>query len=436
MIGPMRVSRVSLGSRAALGSLVLLGSVLGLADPASAAPAAPVRVHLECEESGRTKACPAFMLGLIDANKALIEAPRASADVVIYSTANEIAQVDRLHLRFVGTVAGAPPVIELDVDLDTRGTDDEQRAQLEPAFLRGIALYVAARYPDIVTVTIAAPSEVATKTPHTTPWGVSLAFGGFGNRTAKYKSANGYGELEVTRVTRSARSLFSFSGNYGLNYQPPIVLEDGTKVSLDTDQWSVSGALGHGWLYDPCWSFGAISRIEREDPKGQYRYASGTFAAVEWDKYAADDPRGNRLAVLYKAGYRVERYNLQNELGQSFAQYPWHGITASGNVRKDKVSFGLSLSAQAEMLHPKRRHNLTASPYVEIKLGGHVDVSASFSVTKREMPAPDESKIDPLDFAQQSRLSYAEPLSINTSLNLTIHWDRTNGARNDRFNDI
>ena len=35
-----------------------------------------------------------------------------------------------------------------------------------------------------------------------------------------------------------------------------------------------------------------------------------------------------------------------------------------------------------------------------------------------------------------SRLSYAEPLSINGSLNLTIHWDRTNGARNDRFSDI
>ncbi|MBL0214959.1 MAG: hypothetical protein IPQ07_13870 [Myxococcales bacterium] len=419
--------------RAALTTLVLL---LALARVASAAPATPVRVHIECEEQGRTKACPAFMLGLIDANKALIEAPRANADVVIYSTANEIAQVDRLHLRFVGTVAGAPPVIELDVDLDTRGTDDEQRAQLEAAFLRGMALYVAARYPDIVTVTFAAPSEATAAEPQTTPWGVSLTFGGYGNRTAKYKSANGYGELEVTRVTRRSRSLLSLSGNYGLNYQPPLQLDDGTEVSLDTKQWSVGGGIGHGWLYDPCWSFGAISRIERDDPKGQYRYASGTFAAVEWDKYPADDPRGNRLAVLYKAGYRVERYNIPNELGQSFAQYPWHGVTASGNVRKDKVSFGLSLSAQAEMLHPRRRHNLTASPYVEIKLGGHIDVSASFSITKREMPAPDETKIDPLDFALLSRLSYAEPLSINTSLNLTIHWDRTNGARNDRFNDI
>ena len=105
-------------------------------------------------------------------------------------------------------------------------------------------------------------------------------------------------------------------------------------------------------------------------------------------------------------------------------------------MRKDKISYGLSLSAEAEMIHPGRRHHLTASPYIEMQIGGHVDVSASFSITKREVPAPDESMIDPSDFALLSRLSYAEPLSINGSLNLTIHWDRTNGARNDRFEDI
>lgn len=417
-------------------ALLSIAIVLGLARAAQAGPAAPLRVHVECEDMGRTKACPAFLLGIIDANKVLIDAPRAAADVVVYSVANEIAQVDRLHLRFVGTVTGAPSVIELDVDLDTRGTDDEQRAQLEPAFLRGMALFVAARYPTIVGVTFGVPEEVSTVTPDTTPWGIALSVGGSGNRTAKYKSANGYGELELTRVTRTARSVLSLSGSYGLNYQPPLRLDDGTTVDLNTKQWSMSGDLGHGWLYDPCWSFGVVTRIHGEDPNGQYRYNTGTFAAVEWDKYPADDPRGNRLAVLYKAGYRAERYNIPNLLGESFAQFPWHGITASGNVRKDKVSFGLSLSAQAEVIHPTRRHNLSASPYIEIQLGGHVDVSASFSITKREMPAPDESKIDPLDFAQQSRLSYAEPLSINSSLNLTIHWDRTNGARNDRFNDI
>ena len=417
-------------------AVVVLAILLGIARASLAAPATPVRVDVECEEYGRTKACPAFLLGFIDENKVLLASPRADADVVVYVAANEVAQLDRVHLRFVGSIKGAPPVIELDVDLDTRATDDEQRAQLEPAFLRGMALFVAARFPKVVTVAFGAPEDVATIAPRTTPWGIALSLGGNGNRTAKYKSASGYVDLELTRLTRRSRSVASFSGSYGLNYQPPLMLDDGTTVSLDTHQYNYGGGIGHAWLYDDCWSFGGVTRIERDDPKGQYRYTSGSFVGVEWDKYPADDPRGNRLAVLYKAGYKVERYNIRNVDRERFAQYAWHGITASGTLRKDKVSVGVSLSAQAELIHPSRRHNLSASPFVEVQLGAHVDLNVSFSVLKREIPAPDETLIDPSDFALLSRLSYAEPLSINGSLNLTIHWDHTNGARNDRFSDI
>ena len=94
------------------------------------------------------------------------------------------------------------------------------------------------------------------------------------------------------------------------------------------------------------------------------------------------------------------------------------------------------MSAGGELLKPTRRHDLSASPYVEIQLGDRVDLSFSFSFTKRELPVPDESLIDPSDYTQLSRLSYAEPFSMNGSLDITIQWDRTNGARNDRFSDI
>ena len=403
---------------------------------AATASADPVRVTVECEQTGRTKACPAFLLGFIDASKAMLQAPRANADVVVYASANEVALVDRLHLRFVSKLQGPPSVIELDVDLDTRGTDDEQRAQLEPAFLRGMALYIATRYPDSVKVVIEPPDETATVVKSTTPWGIALSFGGSGNRTERYKSANAYGDVELTRTTKDLRLLAALNGNYGLNFQPPLVLDDGTEVSLDTRQWSYGGGVGGGYLLDPCWSVGAVVRQERQDPKGQYRYDAQLLAGVEWDKYQADDPRGNRLAVLYKVGTRIERYNIRNVIGERFAAYPWHGIVASGSLRKDKVTVGLSVSALLEVIHPERRHALSASPYVEVQIGGHIDLSASFSITKRELPAPDETLIDPADYAALSRLSYAEPLSINGSLNLTIHWDRTNGARNDRLEDL
>jgi hypothetical protein len=417
-------------------TVMLLCVLIGFASPLHAGPAAPLRVAIECESYGRTKACPAFLLGFLDTHKVLLQSPRASADVILYVTANEIALVDRLHLRFVGTVPGAPHVLEIDVDLDTRADDDTQRAQLEPAFLRGLALSVAARHPAAVTIEFAAPEGLEIATPDTTPWGVALALGGSGSRTERYKSFNAYSELEVSRLTPTLRIEASIGASGSLNRQPALITEDGTRVSLDTEQWGVGAGAEGAWLYSKCWSFGAASRISRDDPKGQFRYSSSTVAGVEWDRYAADDPRGNRLAVLYYAGYKVERYNIRNEIGERFAHYPVHGLIASGTLRRDKVSIGLSLSANSELLHPTRRHNLSASPYVEIQLGGHVDLNMSFSITKRELPAPDETQIDPADFEQLSRLSYAEPLSINGTLNLTIHWDRTNGARNDRFSDI
>lgn len=415
---------------------VIVCVLLGLARPLHAAPASPLRVAIECEEYGRTKACPAFLLGFLDTHKVLLQSPRAAAEVIVYVNANEIALVDRLHLRFVSTVPGAPHELEIDVDLDTRADDDAQRAQLEPAFLRGLVLAVAARHPGSVTVAFTPPEGLEDVTPDTTPYGLALALGGSGSRTERYKSFNGYIELAVSRLTRTMRMQAEVGASGSLNRQPALVTEDGTRLSLDTEQWSIYGGAVGAWLYSKCWSFGSALRVARDDPKGQFRYATSALVGVEWDKYAADDPRGNRLAILYYAGYKVEGYNLRNELGERFAQYPVHAIIASGSLRKDKVSLGLSVQANGEIIHPSRRHNLSASPYVEIQLGGHVDLNVSFSITKRELPAPDETQIDPADFEQLSRLSYAEPLSMNGSLNLTIHWDRTNGARNDRFSDI
>src|SRR5437868_4838566 len=125
---------------------VLASSAVAHADVASP----QVRVALECELVGRTKACPAFLQGLVDEYPVLLGSPRAGADVVIYASATQVALVDRVHLRFVGHFTGAPAPVELDVDLDTRASDDEQRATLAPVFRRGVGWFVATRYPSAV----------------------------------------------------------------------------------------------------------------------------------------------------------------------------------------------------------------------------------------------------------------------------------------------
>ena len=61
---------------------------------------------------------------------------------------------------------------------------------------------------------------------------------------------------------------------------------------------------------------------------------------------------------------------------------------------------------------------------------------AASSITQRELPQPDASAIDPSDYAQLSRLSYAEPFSMSGNVDLTFHCNPTNGVRNNRIDSI
>ncbi len=416
----------------ALALLILIGAAR-----ADAQGSQPIRVSVECQASGRTKVCPAFLLGFIDANKVLLPSPRAGADVFLYVTATQVALIDRVNLRFVSSMHGAPGAIELSVDIDTRGTDDEQRAQLQPAFLRGMALYVGARYPKAVSVAFEAPPDVAAASANTgSPFGLIIEIGGNGNYTERYRSASMNFNVVGRWVTRERRALAGMFSNAGLDRQPSLTLDDGTVVSLDSEQWFIRPGAELIELLSPSWSMGVGSYTNFEDPKGQFKYSNRTRVALEWDKFASDDPRGNRLAFFYHAGWVTERYRVRNEIGETFASYPVHGINAVGQLRHDRLEFGLSLEADVQLLHPTRRRTVTLSPQFGVRLGAHVDLSLSMSLTQREIPAPDDDAIDPSDFAQLSRLSYAEPLSISGSLNLTLHWDPSNGVRNDRIESI
>jgi hypothetical protein len=423
-----RLPRPWLAAIALIVAATLAPSPIAFAGEAPAA--APLRVYLDCQRPGRTKACPTFLRGFLDESPLLAYAPRAAADVVLYVNATSLASDDRLHLRFVGSLPGAPPAIEITTVIDSRSADDAQRARLRPAFLRGLALFVAARHPDAVTVELAAPAAPPAAPADTTPWGAALSIGGFGSWTEDYGSFNGWSSLEVSRIEPRSKLAVSVGADAGVTRQPSLLI-DGQEISLDSDAYALSaGASGARHLSDH-WALGASLSALRQDPEGQYRHRFAADAGVEWDRYAADDPRGNKLAVGYQLGYDVESYNVRNQLGERRAHFPVHELFAQASVRKDQVSYGLYLSAWSELVHPGRRHRLSASPSLSIQLGAHVDLSLSLSVTRREVPGPAE--LDPGNFEQISRASYAQPLSLYGSFGLRLHWERTNGARNDRF---
>ncbi len=392
----------------------------------------PLRIAVECESHSRTKACPDFLIGFIEASPLLLASPRASAQVVLYVAVVPVANDDRFHLRFVGNVRGAPASIEVDVDVNTRGTDDEQLAQLRPAFLRGVALYVATLNPGAVKIELVTPEAVDVTATATSPWGFKIFLYGSGNWTEGYQSANGNAEVTVQRVERTSKYSANLGTFGGLSRRPPLVV-DGMKINLDTREWEIySGVFGSHHLAKD-WAVSSSLWWSENDPKGQFDNTAGGNIGLEWDRYPSDDPRGNVLAVAYFLALRNEVYNFPNELGQTRSLYPYNRLSASARVRKDKINFGLNLTVAAEILHPTRRHDLSISPSIEWKLGDHVDVAFRFSLGKRAVPQP---VIPDDDFEAQGRAAYAEPLYTSGFFTLEVHFDPTNGVRNNRFENL
>jgi hypothetical protein len=391
----------------------------------------PLRIAIECQGESRTKVCPAFLLGFVEASPVILSSPRASAQVILYVSSVSIANEDRVHLRFVGDVRGAPASIEVDVSINTRGTDDEQRAQLHPAFLRGVALYIAAIDPDGVKIEIVTPVGEVVQ-PDTTPWGFNVSIDGHGSWTKEFKSANANTSALFYRLDETSRYTLELTASGGLSRRPPLVV-DGREVSLDTDEWSTGGSAFSNWNLNKDWAVGASAWVERNDPKGQLRSQQGANVGLSWDLFPSDDPRGNVLAVVNFLSVRRDHLNFVNEIGQRTAIYGFNRLSVVGKVRRDKTTLGLNFNIGAEVLHPSRRYSLSISPSIGWQLGDHVDLSFSFLLGARALPQP---VIPDDDLEALGRASYAEPLFADGTLTLKVHFDPTNGVRNNRFENL
>jgi hypothetical protein len=397
-------------------------------------PVDAIATHLVCETYGRTKACPDFINGFIDDNPYLRQAPRSDAQLVMFVTTTSTGLNDQLHFRVVSTVAKSPAVLEVDALLNTRGTDDELRAALLPAFNQVVSLFISSQHPEAVSIAFsAAKRSVAALPKELSPWGYRLSVEGSGSQTARYASYNGYAQGVVSRVTARSIARVSLFGNYSADKAPPLMIGDQV-VSLNTKAYdaSLSGFIEHH--LNDCWSLGFRANGSGADKRNQTRASAGATAGVEWDRYASDDPRGNQLAVAYSMGPQYERYNVLNVLSEKSATYMEHTIGIAGQFRSDHIQYYINAGATSQMFAPTRRYSLSMSPSMQWQLGDHVDLNLSVRVVKRAVPGP--AQVDETDPDAIARSSYAEPLEIGGSLGVSFHWDATNGQRNNRFSRL
>lgn len=388
-----------------------------------------LRVSLDCESYGRVDACT-YVRGFLDASDLFRVVPRDEDQVRLIVGITDEANDDLVLMRFISEEPGLPSEYQLVQRVNSRAATDEQRAALERAFNRGVAVYLARVNPDAVSVTLAVPEAAVQEEAPTTPWGLSTWTGGWGSWTGSYQDLSLWGGGSVYRITNTAKLSLWAGVDYSLSRSPALDVE-GHSVSLNSDSWAgYATALFERHLNDQ-WSVGAVVRTGRENPEAQYQGTARTHVGVSRDWFLADDPRGNQLSLTWLVGAQGDAYNTTNQLGEDTAVFPSQLLVAQGSVRTDHGELSLDALAASQLNHVLRRNVLTLNGSVSLTLGDHVDLSLSGGVTRQAIPGPAE--IDTSSYEAVTQADYAEPLSVEGNLNLNVHWANTNGARNDRF---
>ena len=211
----------------------------------------------------------------------------------------------------------------------------------------------------------------------------------------------------------------------------PSLTVSGTEVVLSSDESAVNNATLLAHNLNDHWSIGSLTRTGHDDPEGQYYATVREHVGVEYNWFPSNDPRGNQLSASYLVGAEGDWYNQINDLGETQAAFPSHLALLNAGVRFDTVEFELTVTAAAELLHPDRRYSISTSGGADITLGDHLGLNFGLEVTKQAVPGPGD--LDQSSYEAVTRASYAQPLQMNGNLNLNIHWDNTNSARNNRF---
>ncbi len=422
--------------------LLALLTLARAAEPVDATPGpaattwSPLRVHLDCQTQERVDICT-YIQGSLDKLPVVRVVPQSDAQVILHLNATSEDVNDFIQLRAVNDdksgVASAPLSFEQQVRVDYRLPVDDQRAALDPPLDRVLAPYLSLAIPGAVTVTLAAPANASAIAGKTTPWALSVWAGGYGNWSQDYKNLSAWSGLSIVRKTNDNEQEVWANYNRSIDLQPSLVIGS-TKVALTSDSTDIEGGSSASWNLTKHWTVGENIGGGHDDPQGQYLATARARAGVEYNLFPSDDPRGNVLAAALLLGGQADWYNTTNTLGQDTALFPTDILVGSGSVRVDTVQLTAYLSARSQLYPFFQRYLFSGSVQTTLTIGDHVDLQVQIDATQQAIPGP--ATIDTSNYEAVTRASYAQPLEVQGSFDLKFHWDNTNSARNNRFNEV
>lgn len=417
-------------------ALLLLSAKLSAQEPGSpvgepGAPStwAPLRVRVECQSTYRVDACTVVHAKL-RAAPVIALVPRSDAELVLYVNATGEGGQDLVHLRVVSSAPDLLPEFQLQVAVDSRAPLAAQEAVLEPALLQVLVPFFAQRLPAALSLRLIEPPGATDPARAPRPWGLSVWLGGWGSWSEDYQSLSTWYGGSAYALTAERRAGAWVGQDRSIERQPSLNVQ-GQEVALSTDSSELSGGAWAEEGLGPRWSTGVFARAGAQDPEGQYQSTVKAHLGLEHDWFPSNDPRGNQLAVALLAGGMRDHYNQVNALGETVALVPTAMLLGTGSVRLDQAEARLNLGVAGEVPNPLRRYSLSASGDLSLRIGGHVDMSLSLSALQQAIPGP--ALLDRSSYEAVSRSSYAQPLALNGNLNLSVFWEPTNGAQNNRL---
>jgi hypothetical protein len=401
------------------GVLVRLLVMVAAASPAAAAadtfalppPAAwhPIGVHVECQSYGRTRACPDLLPGVIGEEPLLIRSEAGSADVIVWVNTVAVGAVDELHLSFTSERPDMTASSELVVETDRYATDDELRDVLRQAVRRGLAPFVAQRFPGSVKVELLAPTGV--REAGISAWDYAVMGQGWYTRGYGSQSNAALG-LRIRYTTLDELASFTVDGSYTRWDPGAAALAQVTRLlrvngelrwehRLAGNLWL--GALAGGFLFDN--EFGAGER-------------GALHATAAMRLFPIDDVRGNQLTVVYGIGGTVRHDRWDGE-EPTLEWHPTHGVAAIAEVRVDRVRLLGSFSVYSS-LDELGTKVLDGYQSIDWMVTRRVDVGFSFRESQQYFPG---------DFGYNG----TPPVELSGAFYIRLHWDRDNGVPNASF---
>lgn len=399
-------------------SLVALILLVGLADPARAQNASPLRVFIECDEcyTNEMKEKLTFVQYVRD---------RTDSDVHIQTHSESTNRGGRrIHLQMLGQKQFDGIRDTFHIDVESWHSSSAVYAKIEEYIRAGLVRYMA--YSNNLSQ-IAITQAEAVKIDTTAPlppaedpwdhWNMSLYLSGWLNGESNYDNLNLNSTVSAYRITKSSKISFSFNNSYNENNYE--FTDGGTFKSLSRSNGINASTIRS--IADR-WSLGVFGKAENStyyNLKRHFQVGPG----IEYAFFPYEESSYRHLMLQYRVSGHLVEYNEQTLYDKTKEKLFDQSLKLAFLIRRDWGSIEFDVTGKT-YLHDLSKTNANFYSQLEINLipGLSLDLYGNLQY------ANDQLYLPKLGATEEETLLRLEQLKTNYTYWANIGFSYTFGS--------